>query len=187
MSCERRRPCISSGANTPTAFTAKCIACNCAENVECRGNVMHAHDGLSLWRAPCCYLPSTPPWLNRLRNDAGRDLSACIAPSVMPSTRLVRARSRSRRRFARCVSDILLQICSGPWRRVSIRSCPGSNSMQARSRMSWPISGRCSVDAIAHPLEMDCTSSCTTKTRLVVRPGRRRKFGWHGCMQRRGM
>ena len=45
-------------------------------------------------------------------------------------------------------SSIQLQTCSAPWRRGFIRPCRGSTSVQARSRMSWLISRRSSVEAI---------------------------------------
>ena len=69
-----------------TACTAECITCSSTGEVECREKVVHAADGSSWWSAPRSYLPSTPLWLNRRRNDAVRGLSACIARSVMPWT-----------------------------------------------------------------------------------------------------
>jgi hypothetical protein len=88
------------------------------------------------------------------RNDEVSDLLASIARDATLSTRSARARSRSRLRFAPCISSTLFQICNGLYRRGFIRRCRGSNLRPARSRTSWPISRRSSNDA--HRSELGC-------------------------------
>ena len=82
--------------------------------------------------------------------DKVSDSPLAIARNAMPSTRSAIARSPSRPRSARCISNSRSRACAAAWPKALspiIRRCRNSGSIRISSRMSWRICRHSSPDA----------------------------------------